>query len=85
MFYIILIIVIILFLAVVSTNKRGYIEQINDVKYKQIRPNCPQLNDKEICDSTPGCFYAEHGCINNYRELQEPKKSWENGDFMIVY
>ena len=85
MFYIILIIVIILFLAFLSRNNSEYIEPINNVKHEKIRPNCPQLNDKKICKSTPGCFSTEYGCINNYRALQEPKKPWENGDFMIVY
>jgi len=85
MFYIILIILTILFLAFLFTNKNEYIEQINNENFEHILPNCPQLNDKKLCSSTPGCFYAEYGCINNYRELQEPKKPWENGDFMIVY
>lgn len=85
MLNIILILVIILLLAVLFTNKRDSFESINKVKYEQSRPNCPQLNDKNICSSTPGCFPSEFGCINNYRELQEPKKSWEKGNFMIVY
>ena len=82
---IILLLIIILLLAALFTNNIDTFESINKVKYEQSRPNCPQLNDKEICSATPGCFASEFGCINNYRELQEPKKSWENGDFMIVY
>ena len=84
MLTIVLILVIILLLASLFTKKNSF-ESIKNVKYEHTRPNCPQLNDKKICSSTPGCFSAEHGCINNYRELQEPKKPWENGDFMIVY
>jgi len=52
------------------------------------RPNCPQLNDNEVCKTTPGCKLGVNGCINNLSDLRKYEKStpeWMKDNFMIVY
>jgi hypothetical protein len=52
------------------------------------RPNCPQLNDDNVCKTTPGCKLATNGCINNLsslRKYEKPTPEWMINDFMIVY
>lgn len=85
MLNIILILIILLILVTLfNKNDEKFVSAKNKV-FTTSRPNCPQLNNPSICSSTPGCFSTENGCINNYREIQEPQKAWEKDDFMIVY
>jgi hypothetical protein len=70
----------------VRENNLNYFPNVQDSsKTPSSRPNCPQLNNEAVCNKTPGCRYNNTGCINYYRDLQEPKKQWEKGDQMIVY
>ena len=85
MLNIILILIILLILATIITKNNEKFVSAKKVEFVSSRPNCPQLNNPDICSSTPGCFSKDNGCINNYRQLQEPQKAWEKGDFMIVY
>lgn len=90
MLNIIIILILLLILSYIITksknvnNTETFISE-NKVQYDISRPNCPQLNIPSVCLNTPGCFSTKNGCINNYKELQEPQKAWEKDDFMIVY
>ena len=85
MLNIILILLILLILATLFNKNDETFVSAKKVEFLSSRPNCPQLNDPTICSSTPGCFTTDYGCINNYKELQEPQKAWEKDDFMVVY
>ena len=85
MLNIVIILIILLFLATLFNKNDEKFVSASKIEFTSSRPNCPQLNDSNICSSTPGCFSTKNGCINNYKELQEPQKAWEKGDFMIVY
>ncbi len=83
---IILILLLILF-SIFTKNKNDNETFVSEkkIEFDTSRPNCPQLNIPSVCLNTPGCFSTKNGCINNYKELQEPQKEWEKNDFMIVY
>ena len=85
MLNIIIILIILLILATLFNKNNEIFVSANNVDFLLSRPNCPQLNDPTVCSETPGCFSTNYGCINNYRELKEPQKAWEKGDFMVVY
>ena len=84
---IIITIIVIILLIVIIMYK--YIPSEKFVKsngvYTMSRPNCLQLNSPDVCKSTLGCLSRENGCINNFKQLQEPQKAWEKDDFMIIY
>ena len=89
MLIVIILLVIILILATLF-NKKNINEDDTFISAKKkefeiSRPNCPQLNQPDVCTNTPGCLSLNYGCINNYEESQEPQKPWEKDDFMIVY
>jgi hypothetical protein len=60
----------------------------NNESYFMSRPNCPQLNNDQICSRTPGCKLGKNGCINNLSDLSKYEKKipeWMENDFMIAY
>lgn len=70
----------------VRENYLNFFPNVQDSsKFPSSRPNCPQLNNEEVCNKTPGCRHSNVGCLNYYRDLQEPQKEWEKGDKLIVY
>ncbi len=85
MLIVIILLALILVLVTVFNKNDDKFVSVENKEFTISRPNCAQLNNPDVCINTPGCFSMANGCINNYKELQEPQKEWEKGDFMIVY
>jgi hypothetical protein len=84
---VILIIIYLLYKIFVSSNYDTF-GVFNNETYFMSRPNCPQLNDNQVCSTTPGCKLTLNGCINNLSELRKYENSipeWMDDNFMIVY
>ncbi len=89
-FIILLIVLLIVYLIfkIFTSGKLDAFGVFNNSTYFMSRPNCPQLNDKIICSSTPGCKATLNGCINSYSELrkyEKPIPEWMDNNFMIIY
>ena len=89
-FILILVVLLIIYLIykIITSSRFDQFGVFNNSSYIMSRPNCPQLNDDEVCKSTPGCRLASIGCINNLSELRKYEKStpeWMKDNFMNVY
>jgi hypothetical protein len=83
MLFEIILFIIAIWLAIVILKSRENFDIIEN-KTTMFRPNCPQLNSRKICSSTPGCYRHITGCINMLEDIQEPRKEWEKHDFLLV-
>jgi hypothetical protein len=89
-FIIVLVVLLIIYLIykIITSSNNDAFGIFNNSSYFMSRPNCPQLNDDQICKTTPGCKLGVNGCINNLSEIrkyEKPTPEWMINDFMIVY
>jgi hypothetical protein len=89
-FIIVLVILLIIYLIykIIHTSNYDAFGVFNNDTYFMSRPNCPQLNDNNLCKSTPGCRVGVNGCQNNLsklRKYEKPIPEWMVNNFMIVY
>ena len=89
-FILVLVVLLIIYLIykILTSSNYDQFGVFNNSSYFMSRPNCPQLNDNEVCKSTPGCRLSSNGCINNLSELrkyEKPIPEWMQDNFMIVY
>ena len=89
-FIIVLVVLLIIYLIykIITSSNNDAFGIFNNSSYFMSRPNCPQLNDDQVCKTTPGCRLGINGCINNLSELkkyEKPTPEWMINDFMIVY
>ncbi len=89
-FIIVLVILLIIYLIykIFASSSDDSFGTFNNDTYFMSRPNCPQLNDNNICKYTPGCRVGVNGCQNNLSELRKYEKSipeWMKDNPMIVY
>ncbi len=98
-FVIVLVVLLIIYLIykIIASSNYDKFGVFNNDSYIMSRPNCPQLNDIDVCKSTPGCNYVVNGvggvggmieCQNNLSELrkyEKPVPEWMKDNFLIVY
>lgn len=89
-FIIVLLVLLIFYLInkIVTSGNRDKFGVFNTSTYFMSRPNCPQLNDINVCNTTNGCKTGVNGCINNLSELQKYEKpipQWMKNNFMTIY
>jgi len=89
-FVLVLVVLLIIYLIykIIYSSNYDQFGVFNNLSYFMSRPNCPQLNDDNVCKSTPGCKLGINGCINNLSELrryEKPTPEWMKDNFMIVY
>ena len=89
-FVIVLVVLLIIYLIykIMTSSNFDQFGMFNKSSYIMSRPNCPQLNDDEVCKFTPGCKLGINGCINNLSYLQKyekPVPEWMKNNFMIIY
>jgi hypothetical protein len=89
-FILVLVIILIIYLIykIITSGNYDKFGVFNNLSYFMSRPNCPQLNNKTICKSTPGCRLMLNTCTNNLSDLrkyEKPIPEWMKDNFMIVY